>query len=441
MKINFKKIDFRKILKNKKFTITISLILSFIIWMSAMINRNPVREQIFTDISASFSIENTVASEMGLGIVSDVSSQKFAVTVSGPNYVVSSLRPEDFLLSASMNEVNGAGTYSIEIVGTQNSSKTGYTFSSITPDRIDVTFDFIETVEFTVTPKLTGVSAAEGLIADNPTISKPEESTISIKGPRSVIERIDSVLAFAEVNETLSATKSYTTDIVLVDKDGKNIYKFTSDGKIYGENGEAVESTNLSLSFTSTTVSQPIVKKASLDVQVVFNNKPQGLKDSDIKYSVNYDKVTVIGTPEVVDKLTSISLSPIDFKNISTTSNSFEVSAILPDGVKLFDNIESFTVEIDTSKYTEKTISVSAFKITNVAENLTAQTKESIRNVKVCGAASVLNKIKNGDIYALVDVSGKSAGQHTVEVTIKSDKYDSIWQVGNYSATVTLVEK
>ncbi|MBQ8203295.1 MAG: hypothetical protein IJZ75_03345 [Clostridia bacterium] len=441
MKINLKKLDFRKIFSNKKFTVTISLILSFIIWMVAMVNRNPVRSQTFTDISATVSIENTVASEMGLGIVSDVSSQKFSVTVSGPNYVVSSLKPEDILLSASVTEVNGAGTYSLEIVGMQNSTKSGYTFSSITPDRIDVTFDFIETAEFTVTPKLIGVSATNGLIADNPTVSKPEESTISIKGPRSVIERISSVVAYAEVNEVLNATKSYTADIVLLDKDEKTIYRFTPSGKIYDENGNVVESTSLTLSFTSTTVSQPIVKKATAAVSVVFNNKPQGIKDEDIKYSVDYGKVTVIGTPEVVDKLTSISLSPIDFKNISTTSNSFEVSAILPDGVKLFDNIEFFTVKIDTSDYTEKTFTVSTFKVVNVAGNLTAKTGDSIKNVKICGKESVINKLKAEDIYALVDVSDKSAGQHTVEVVIKSDKYDNIWQVGSYSTAVTLTQK
>lgn len=441
MKIDFIKIDLNKLLKNKKFTITLSLILSFIIWLVAMINRNPVREQVFTDISATVPIENTVASEMGLGIVSDITSQKFSVTVSGPNYVVSSLRPEDILLSASVAEVNGAGTYSLEIVGMQNSSKTGYTFSSITPARIDVTFDYIETKEFTVMPKLIGVSATEGLIADNPTVSKPEESVISIKGPRSVIERIDSVVAYAEVNDTLSATKSFTADILLLDKDGKTIYRFTPDGRILGENGETVESTSLTLSFTSTTVSQPIVKKATVDVKVAFNNKPKGIGEGDIGYSLNYKKVNVIGTPEVIDKLTSISLSPIDFKNISTSSNSFEVSANLPEGVKLFDNIEFFTVNIDTSGYAEKIFTVSTFKVANVADNLTSKTGSSIKNVKICGPAAVVNKLKAEDIYATIDASDKSAGQHTIEVTIKSDKYEDIWQVGTYSTALTLTEK
>ncbi len=107
--------NLRKLLYNKKFTVTVSLVFAFVIWLVIMINQNPVREQTFTDITASISIENTVASEMGLGIVSDVTSQKFTVTVSGPNYIVSSLKPEDFLLSASVTDVNNAGTYSLEI--------------------------------------------------------------------------------------------------------------------------------------------------------------------------------------------------------------------------------------------------------------------------------------------------------------------------------------
>ncbi len=441
MKINLKKINMRKIFENKKFTITVSLLLSFIIWMSAMIRRNPVRDQTFTDISATVSIENTMVSEMGLGIVSDISSQKFAVTVSGPNYIVSSLKPEDLLLTASVTEVNGAGTYSLEVVGMQNSSKTGYTFSSITPSRMDVTFDYIETREFTVVPKLIGVSAVSGLIADNPTVSKPEESTISIKGPRAVLDQINSVVASAEVDEVLGATKSYAADILLLDKNGKIIYKYASNGKIYDSDENALEGTSLTLSFTTTTVTQPIVKKASVDVQAAFINRPQNMKNEDIKYSVDHKKVTVIGTPEVIDNLTSINLSPIDLRTVTASSNTFEVSAILPDGVKLFDNIEFFTVKVNTDGYIEKTFTVSEFKFSNVANGLAAKTNGNIRNVKIFGKASVVNKLKDSDLYAVLDVADKSAGQHTVEAIIKSDKQSDFWQIDSYSAAVTLTQK
>ena len=121
----------RNLFYNRKFNITISLIISFVIWLVIMINENPIRDQSFTDIKANISIENTVASELGLGIVSDVASQNFTVTVSGPNYIVSTLKAEDIMLSADVTDINAAGTYTLEILGSRNSSKSGYTFTSI----------------------------------------------------------------------------------------------------------------------------------------------------------------------------------------------------------------------------------------------------------------------------------------------------------------------
>ena len=72
------------------------------------------------------------------------------------------------MLSASVVDINSAGTYTLDVVGTSNSSKSGYTFTTISPNTIDVTFDYIDTKEFTLIPKLIGVSAAEGLVAETP---------------------------------------------------------------------------------------------------------------------------------------------------------------------------------------------------------------------------------------------------------------------------------
>ena len=67
---------------NKRFTVIISVVIAFALWLGITMTENPIRTQTFTDVTAAISIEDTVASEMGLGIVSDVASQKFTVTVS-----------------------------------------------------------------------------------------------------------------------------------------------------------------------------------------------------------------------------------------------------------------------------------------------------------------------------------------------------------------------
>ena len=348
-------IKFKNLIYNKKFTVSVSLIISFIIWLVFMINQNPIRQHTFTDIKANIWIENTVASELGLGIVSDVASQNFTVTVSGPNYIVSTLKAEDIMLSADVTDVNASGTYTLEILGSRNSSKSGYTFTSINPSSIDVTFDYIDTKEFTVIPKLIGVSAADGLVAEVPIISNSDQSTISIKGPRSLINKIAGVSTYAEVNKTLNSTQTFDSDVVLFDSNEEIIYRYTSDGRVLNKSGEVVNAPNLTMSFTSLKVTQPISKKVSVSVKPNFINLPSGISLNDLSVSVDYKTVTIIGTPEVVGKINELSLSAIDFRNVSKTSNSFEVSATLPDGAKILETIDFFTVTIDTSKFAEKT--------------------------------------------------------------------------------------
>lgn len=423
---------------NKRFTVILSVVIAFALWLGITMTENPIRTQTFTDVTAAISIEDTVASEMGLGIVSDVASQKFTVTVSGPNYVVSSLKSDDFLLSASVVDINSAGTYTLDVVGTSNSSKSGYTFTTISPNTIDVTFDYIDTKEFTLIPKLIGVSAAEGLVAETPIVSDSQQSTITIKGPRTTMEKIATVGTLADVNKTLDSSQSFDSDIVLYDSSDKIIYRYTSDGTVYDANNNVITNSYLTLSFTSTKVTQPISKMATVSLKAKFNNLPEGISESDISYSIDQSKVTVIGTPEVIGKIESIALSAIDFRDISSSSNVFEVSAILPDGVKLLESIDYFKVSIDVSNYTETVLDIKSIRCTGLGSNLKAKTDTRIRNVKLCGPADIIANIKSSDFYAVVDLTDKSAGDYTVEVVIKSDVYKNVWQVGTYSTSVTL---
>ena len=426
------------LLYNKKFTVGLSLVLAFALWLGIAMVENPVRQQTFTDISALVTLEGTAAADLGLGIISDVASQRFSVTVSGPNYIVSSLKAEDFSLSASTIDINSAGTFNLEVTATSNSSKSGYTVTSISPSSIDVTVDFIETKEFTIIPKLIGVSASEGLVAETPVISDSQQSTVTVKGPRSTIEKIATVGSYAEVNDTLSTSQTFNSDVVLYDSNDKILYRYTADGTVYDANQNIVTNSYLTLSFTNVKVTQPISKRKTVNCKAVFSNLPAGMTDEDVKYKLNQNKVTVIGTPEIVDKIENVSLSPIDFREVSTTASSFEVSASLPDGVKFLENIEDvFIVNIDVSGYAETILEIKNIRCLGLDSDLKAKTDKSIR-VKLCGPQNVIKNIKASDLFAVIDLTDKTAGDYTVEAVIKSDLYDNVWQIGTYSTSVTL---
>ena len=426
------------LLYNKKFTVVLSIVLAFALWLGISMTENPVRQHTFTDISASVTLEGTAAADLGLGIISDVASQRFSITVSGPNYIVSSLKAEDFSLSASTIDINSAGTFNLKVTPTSNNNKSGYTITSVNPSSIDVTVDFIDTKEFTIIPKLIGVSASEGLVAETPVISDSQQSTVTVKGPRSTIEKIATVGTIAEVNNTLSTSQTFNSDVVLYDSNDKMLYRYTADGTVYDANLNIITNSYLTLSFTNVKVTQPISKKKIVNCKAVFNNLPAGITDQDVKYKLSQSKVTVIGTPEIIDKIDNISLSPIDFRTVSTTSNSFEVSASLPDGVKFLENIDNvFIVDIDVSEYAETTIEIKNIRCLGLNGNLKAKTAKSIR-VKLCGPKNVINNIKASDLFAVVDLTDKKAGDYTVEAVVKSDVYNNVWQIGTYSTSVTL---
>ncbi len=437
MKIKIpQKYSLSNLLYNRKFIIILSIVLAFSLWLGISMTENPVRPQTFPDLSASITLEGTAAADLGLGIVSDVASQKFSVTVSGPNYIVSALRAEDFSLSASTIGINSAGNFTLELAATSN--KSGFTVTSIEPATIDVSVDFIDTKEFTLVPKLVGVSASEGLVAETPVISDSQQTTVTIKGPRSTIEKIATVATYKEVNKVLSTSETFNTDVVLYDSNDKILYRYTADGTVYDANSNIITNSNLSLSFTGVKVTQPISKKKTVNCKVTFNNLPAGLAAEDVKYNINYSKLSIIGTPEIIDNIEFITLSAIDFREVSKSKSEFNVSATLPDGVKFIENIEEFVVNIDTSKYAETTLDIKNIRCVGLLDSLKAKTDKVIKNVKICGPADVIKSIDANDLFAVVDLTDKSAGAYTVEVVIKSDVYTNVWQIGSYTTSITV---
>ncbi len=418
----------------KRFTVVLSVVVAFALWLGISMTENPVREQIFSDLSANITLENTAASGQGLGIVSDVTSQKFSITVEGPNYIVSSLRAEDFVLSASTVDINAAGTFTLELTATTNTNKSGFTIESISPATIDVTVDFIDSKDFIVIPKLIGVTAADGLIAEEPVVADSQQSTITVKGPRSVIEKIGSVGTIAEVNDVLSSSQTFNSDVVLYDTNNTILYRYAADGTVYDAKDNIITS-YLTLSFTNVKVTQPISKKKVVNCKVTFANMPDGMTDEDIKYTISQDKISIIGAPEIIDKLEIIELPAIDFREIYSDSASFEITPTLPDGVKIAESKEPLTVTVDVSDFAEITVDIKDIRCTGTDSK--TKTDISIR-MKICGPKDVIETVDANNLYATVDLTDKTSGDYTVEAVLGSDLYKNIWQVDTYSISVKI---
>ena len=143
----FNNFSFRKLLYNKKFAISLSILVAFIFWLGIVLDQNPEREEVIRDVPIEISTEGTVWGDQGLEVINEI-TQKATVYVHGPNYIVSSLKNEDVKIVADLSSLNGAGNYSIAISAVRNSDVSGYSFVSVSPSTVSVQFDYIESREF-----------------------------------------------------------------------------------------------------------------------------------------------------------------------------------------------------------------------------------------------------------------------------------------------------
>ena len=420
--MNFlKEFSFKKLFFKKRFSIAFSVVLAFLIWIVITVQQKPVISRTFSDLSVNINLENTFVSENNLNIIGDISKQRFTVVITGPTSLVSALTADQIGIYASAGEVDAPGKYSLKVSPTSTTVSAEYDITSISPPTLDVEFDYVDTMEFTITPVAEGVTAASGLIAENGVVGGTESDTVTVTGPRTVVGKIKSVSAIAKVDKTLDATETFDAELVLLDDAGKELSK---------------EFVTMSTSNVKVTV--PISKKKTVPILVDYTNVPVGFDEKSLSVSYNYPSVNIIGSPDKVDKTSQITLSPIDLSTLTMGKKSFDLSLKLPDGVRLLDSIEYITVTVNASNYSEKTINVNSVKFTGLSTGLSMGNLSSIKNVKICGPASVIKDITPEDISAEADLTDKKAGQHTVPVKFKLGKYKNVWVSGQYNTTVTI---
>lgn len=420
----FSKLSIRKLLYNKRFTVPFSIVLAFVLWLSIVINQKPTIERTISGITLNVNTEDSKFAEDGMTLIGDTTAQKFTVIVRGQTGVVSPLKAEDIGLYISVGEIVSPGAYKRQVQVTKDTVNSEYEVISITPAEIDINVDYVDTEEFSIKAIAEGAVAAEGLIAESGVVSGAESDKIKITGPRTVINQIDSVVATAQVNKTLSESETFDATSL----------------KLYDINGGEISTENLTLSLTKNDIKITVPVSRKRDVAVVpnFINLPEGFDVSTLKITIDHPNVTIIGTPEKVLNTESITLSPIDISLLTTTNKEFEVTAKLPEGVRLLDSIKTFKVTVNLTGYIEKTVTVSQANFTNLGEGLEVSETAAIKNVKICGPRNIINRISEDNIYALLDLTDKKAGEHSVDALICFEDNNNVWAIETYKTTVTI---
>ena len=201
---------FQKLLDNNKFVFLVSLIAAFVVWVAVAMYASPDEK---TTISVPISID------MENGVISKNSYQIFGtynntvdITVSGPRYLISKLKPEDISAVAKTNDVDSAGISNLPIKAAVLSNSDEVSIVDMSVSSVTVYFDTLESKKFDVEvdkSKLSESVASDYVIHD----VTPLTTSVTLSGPKTEIDKVNRVVVAPEIDGTL--TKSQTVDTVL----------------------------------------------------------------------------------------------------------------------------------------------------------------------------------------------------------------------------------
>ena len=409
---------------NKKVVTIFSILLAFVIWLSVVISQTPTIEKTIS-LPININTEGTAFGESGLQEISGALDRTVNVRVQGPAYIVSNLTADDIEVTPSLQSVNAPGQYSVSLSANKKALNGEYAILSISPSEVITKFDYVTENTYTVeivadNIKLDSQLAASGLIDRGLKFNNPGEDTIKISGPKTETDKIKRVVAMVDKQETIKKTTSYTANIVLFDAAGNQL-----NNNVY------------TLSTSEVEVSKVVYKKKTVPVKATFSNAPANF-EKNVNWKLSDENIEIMGEPETIDTISEISLPPIDLTKISKQNNSVVMPLEFVGSVESVDNTTSITVTFDLAKFSEKVFTVTEILAQNSTSNTSVTLTRAVKNVKICGPSAVINSLSAKDIIAKVDVTGKTAGEYIVPITIVSASGKAYWQIGTYEASISI---
>ncbi len=415
------KFNLNALFYNDKFVFVFSLIISLVIWLMVVINVSPATTRVIQDVKVV--VDTTVPSQFGLEVFGE-SEFTVDVTVTGKKYQISpaALSAEDIVVTAQTNNVDSAGKRTLQLKAEPSSGSSDYTITSISSKSIDVYFDTAKTVQFVIEPQVIAEGfpvVQEGYTSGDINLS---ETSVTISGPSTEINRIERVVAKLELSESLSGNKSADAEVLPLDDSGKSDFNY------------------LTMGVNNVVLTIPVLQVKELETIVTFKNAPDNFVINPLSYSISPTKDLFNISVDDYDKTTEFSVGTVDFKTLSPSNHVF---TFVGEDIALADESDtgSFTVNVDMKGISQEYITFSAEKI-----KLNNPGKESYsvsglnKSVVVVGADKAIESITEDDISVEVDLSEVEirSGQSVTVPAVVSVNSADCWIYGTYTVEVSL---
>ncbi|MGO4890575.1 YbbR-like domain-containing protein [Anaerobacillus sp. MEB173] len=267
---------------------------------------------------------------------------------------------------------------------------------SVVPQYVRVTIQEKQTISLPVEIDLVN----KGEVAEGYTIGTPIVTPVNVEitAAADQISKVAIAKGYIDVAGA-SSTIERSVPIKIYDEQGNELHLNIEP---------AVVDVRVPISSPFKTVPLKITRTGSL---------PEGLSLQSI--TPEPKEVTIYGPLEVLDKITFIEGVVVDLSKIRENTV-LELTVPRPDGIERVTP-EKVSVAVEVGQEEEVEFSAIPIDITGLSEQLIASFLTPINgkiNVILKGTDEVLDKVTVQDVYAYIDLSQLSAGEHTVPITI-----------------------
>ena len=410
----------------KRLTVNFGLkILAFFIalfmWLIVVNIDDPVTDKTYTGIPVQVINEEVVTSaNRTYQIVDD--TQEVSVTVTAQRSVLNDIKAEDIVAIADMKEMSLGTQIPIEV------KIEGYKYDSAVsnPRNLQIQIDDEAKNNFPITPTTLG-TVREGYVIGE---LKANPEKVTIRGPKTVIDSINRVVAEVDVSG-LSSDTEVEARLVLYDANN-NVIDQSLLANNLGKEGLTVE------------VKLHQIKSVKVELDTAMVSAAEGYKISGI--SVEPQEVRISGSKSALTKVTEITIpaSALTAINLTQrTERSIDISQYLPEDVALVDeNADNVVVTISVEKPGAKNYEVSTSSIT--VNNLDSRLELSYGTVvdleiQIKGPSEVLSVFSIAKKVSIDLKDYTKPGTYTVPVTVELPAGCSL--VNEVSVEVILDEK
>lgn len=394
------------------------------LWLIVYNTNDPIRPQTYT---VYVTTENEQAIEdMGLYFTPTDESRQIKFSVSAKKTDLEKLEASDFTAVADMSKIElsedgKSGKVEIDIRCSKSVSSLTYTNKTF---YYNVAIEDLMTKNYNISASASGEVASGYALGDVAISSGP--NMVKISGPESVVSQIKNVVATIDVS---GMSTNVSDNVVPVP---------------YDELGRAVDTTRLTFSVSTVTISANILNTKVVALNFTTTGTPA---ENYYVMGVESDPKTIVikGTSSVLNPIAKIDI-PAEVLDVTDATadivTTVDVTEYLPAGTALYRNTDAtVSVQVTIEAYTtrEFVIPTANLSVEGLGSAYTSTFPSGSVSIPISGMLSDLDKLKESDITGSVNVSGMEDGNHSVGVSLNldADKYD----VAESKTVITIAEK